>query len=92
MPRNRVRLFLCEVAALALRGKPRADADAHLPHYHLSPPPSRSPYLLEQPDNFAQFLQLLLVVCCLPSCPRHGLRPVISVQGISLAVNGLWVK
>jgi len=70
---------LCEVAALALRGKSRADADACLPHCQLSSPPSRSSYLLEQPDNFAQFLQPLLMIGCRPPCLSHGLRPTIIV-------------
>ena len=67
------------VAALWLRRDPRADADAHLPHYQLPSPAADSSYLLEQPDNLAQFLQLLLVICCPPPCFSHGLRPVISV-------------
>jgi len=80
MPRNRGRLFFCEVAALGLCGKPRADAGARLPHDHLSTPPSRSAYLLEQPDNFAQFLQLLLVICCLSRCLPHGLSPSLAYE------------
>jgi len=70
---------LCEVAGLSLRGNPRADADGRFPHQHLSPPPSRFPYLLEQLNNFARFFQLLLMICCLPPCFSHGLRPMIIV-------------
>jgi len=69
---------LCAVAGLSLRGNPRAVADGRLPHQHLSPPPSRFPYLLEQLNNFARFLQLL-VICWLPPCFSHGLRPMIIV-------------
>jgi len=76
MPGNRSHLFLCEVAVLALRGNPRAVADGCFPHQHLSPPPSRFPYLLEQLNNFARFLQLLLVICCLPPCFSHGVSPM----------------
>ena len=77
--RSRGGLFLRVVVALPLRRDPRADADAHLLHYQLPSPAADSSYLLEQPDNLAQFLQLLLVICCLPPCFSHGLRPMIIV-------------
>ena len=77
--RSRGGLFLRVVVALPLRRDPRADADAHLLHYQLPSPAADSSYLLEQPHNFAQCLQLLLVIWCLPPCFSHGLRPITSV-------------
>ena len=67
---------MVRVAALSLRRDRRGNA--HLPHCCLSSTPSASSYLLEQPDNFAQFLQLL-VICSLPSCLSHGPHPIIIV-------------